>query len=95
LGLADGLFDLAEPGLELFQRGVHRLDAASDRFLRALAHGFEPLGDLLGGGRGGVHRALGGVRAFGGVGVHLGEDAIHLREPLPRGAWWLRRWCRR
>ena len=34
------------------------LDAATDRFLRALAHSFQPLGDLLGGGRGGVHRAL-------------------------------------
>ena len=82
LGLADGLFDLAEPGLELFQRGVHRLDATPDRFLRALAHGFEPLGDFLGSGRSGVHRAFGCVRTFGGVGVHLGEDAIHLREPL-------------
>ena len=36
----------ARPGLELFQRGVNRLDATPDRFLRALAHGFEPLGDF-------------------------------------------------
>ena len=49
------------------------LDATPDRFLRALTHGLQPLGDLLGGGSGGVHRALGGVRPFGGVGVHLAK----------------------
>ena len=78
LRLADGLFNLAQPGFELFQRGVNRLDATPNRLLRALTHSFEPFGDFLGGGCGGVHRALGGVRAFRGVGVHLGEDAVHL-----------------
>ena len=57
------------------------LDAATDRFLRALAHSLQPLGDLLGGRRGGVHRALGRFRPARGVGVHLREDLVHLRKP--------------
>ena len=82
LCLANRLFDLAQPRLELFQGGVDRFDCPPNRLLRAQAHGFEPFGDFLGGGGSGVHRALGGVRPPGRIGHHLREDAIHLCEPL-------------
>ena len=61
---------------------AHRLDPAPDRLLGALAHRLEASGDLLGGGRRGRHRALGGLGTPGGVQVHLGEDPVHLLEPL-------------
>ena len=80
VGLADGLLDLPKARLQLLQGTVDGLDATPDRFLGALTHSLQPLGDLLGGGGGGVHRALGGVRPLGRVGVHLREDLVHLRE---------------
>ena len=82
LRLTDRLFDLAQPGLELLQRGMYRLDATSDRFLSALAHGFEPLGDFLDSGGRRIHRTLGSLRPLARVGVHLRKDLVHLGEAL-------------
>ena len=56
------------------------LDAATDGLLCALTHGFEPLGDFLGGRRSGVHCTLGRICPLGRVGVHLRKDLVHLRE---------------
>ena len=55
--------------------------AAGDGFLRALPDRLQAPRDFLGYRCGRVHGARGRCRSLAGIGIHLREDLVHLREP--------------